>query len=111
VIPPYKGLLWSGSSQRYQRSGDPTIFRYAKFMATSITRTRKKAGRGRPSTGSKSVHLRVLPDQMAEIDEWIVRQPDKPSLPEAIRRLVQLGLDTDAADKLRVRPAQRKEEP
>jgi hypothetical protein len=78
-------------------------------MATSITRTRKKAGRGRPSTGSKSVHLRVLPDQMADIDDWTARQPDKPSLPEAIRRLVQLGLDTDVAK--RARSAKRKEEP
>jgi hypothetical protein len=61
------------------------------------------------SCSAKSVHLRVLPDQVAGIDEWIVRQPDKPSLPEAIRRLVQLGLDADAS-KLR-RPAKRKEEP
>jgi hypothetical protein len=79
-------------------------------MAASITRTRKKSGRGRPSTGSKSVHLRVLPDQMADIDAWIVRQPDNPSPPEAIRRLVQLGLDADAAGKPRW-PAKRKDEP
>jgi hypothetical protein len=39
------------------------------------------------------VHLRVLPDQSAAIDAWISRQKE-PDLtrPEAIRRLVELGL-------------------
>jgi hypothetical protein len=46
----------------------------------------------RPSTGAESVHLRVLPDQMAGIDAWIKKQNDAPSRPEAIRRLVELGL-------------------
>jgi hypothetical protein len=37
--------------------------------------------------------LRVLPDQMAGIDGWIAKQkePDL-SRPEAIRRLVEIGL-------------------
>jgi hypothetical protein len=62
-----------------------------KFMGKSISRTRKT--RGRPPTGAESVHLRVLPDQRAEIDEWIKRQKE-PGLtrPEAIRRLVEMGL-------------------
>jgi hypothetical protein len=60
-------------------------------MTKSISRTRKS--RGRPSTGAESVHLRVLPDQYAAIDAWITKQKD-PTLtrPEAIRRLVELGL-------------------
>jgi hypothetical protein len=39
------------------------------------------------------VHLRVLPDQFAAIGAWIEKQKE-PGLtrPEAIRRLVELGL-------------------
>jgi hypothetical protein len=67
------------------------IFWYTIFMSKAITRTRKS--RGRPSTGAESVHLRVLPDQSAAIDGWMVKQKE-PGLtrPEAIRRLVELGL-------------------
>jgi hypothetical protein len=62
-----------------------------KFMTKSISRTRKT--RGRPATGAESVHLRVLPDQRKAIDDWIKKQDD-PDLtrPEAIRRLVEIGL-------------------
>jgi len=67
------------------------LFWYTKLMTKSISRTRKT--RGRPSTGAASVHLRVLPDQFAAIDTWIAKQKE-PDLtrPEAIRRLVELGL-------------------
>jgi hypothetical protein len=60
-------------------------------MSKAITRTRKS--RGRPSTGAESVHLRVLPEQSLAIAAWISKQKE-PSLtrPEAIRRLVELGL-------------------
>jgi predicted transcriptional regulator len=62
-----------------------------KLMTKSISRTRKS--RGRPPTGAESVHLRVLPDQAAAIDAWIARQKDgEITRPEAIRRLVELGL-------------------
>jgi hypothetical protein len=39
------------------------------------------------------VHLRVLPEQFAAIDAWIKKQKE-PDLtrPEAIRRLVEIGL-------------------
>ena len=69
------------------------IFWYMKFMSASITRTRKARGRGRPPTGSESIHLRLLPDQLASVKDWIAAQPKpRPSRPEAIRRLVDLGL-------------------
>jgi hypothetical protein len=60
-------------------------------MSKSISRTRNKIGR--PPTGAESVHLRVLPDQFAAIDAWIAKQREPGlSRPEAIRRLVELGL-------------------
>jgi hypothetical protein len=54
-------------------------------------RTRK--ARGRPPTGAESIHLRVPPEQSADVDAWIAKQKE-PGLvrPEAIRRLVELGL-------------------
>ena len=44
-------------------------------------------------TGAESVHLRILPGQYAAINAWIKlqKEPDL-SRPEAIRRLVELGL-------------------
>jgi hypothetical protein len=71
------------------------LFWYTIFMRKSISSTRKS--RGRPSTGAESVHLRVLPDQFAAIDAWIAKQKE-PELtrPEAIRRLVEIGLKAKA---------------
>jgi hypothetical protein len=44
------------------------------------------------------VHLRVLPDQSAAIDAWIKKQNDPDlSRPEAIRRLVEIGLTVKPA--------------
>jgi len=61
-------------------------------MGGLISRTGKQQGRGRPRTGAESVHLRLLPAQRSAVDEWANLQGDKPSRPEAIRRLVELGL-------------------
>jgi hypothetical protein len=67
------------------------LFWYMKFMTKSISRTRKT--RGRPPTGAESIHLRVLPEQSAEVDAWIAKQKEQRlTRPEAIRRLVELGL-------------------
>jgi hypothetical protein len=48
---------------------------------------------GRPPIGAVPIMVRVLPDQAAALDAWIKKQKD-PDLtrPEAIRRLVELGL-------------------
>ena len=58
-------------------------------MSNAIGNIRK---RGRPPTGAKPIMVRVAPDQLARIATWIDEQPDKPSEPEAIRRLVEAGL-------------------
>ena len=36
--------------------------------------------------------VRLLPEPLAVLDDWAAQQPDKPSRPEAIRRLIELGL-------------------
>ncbi|HMA72005.1 MAG TPA: hypothetical protein VKP67_11030 [Xanthobacteraceae bacterium] len=35
---------------------------------------------------------RLQPEQLAAVDSWIDEQPDKPSRPEAVRRLIDRGL-------------------
>ena len=53
--------------------------------------TRKK--RGPPPTGKgELIGVRIQPDQMSSLDAWISYQDDELSRPEAIRRLVELGL-------------------
>lgn len=50
--------------------------------------------RGRPKSGGRKpgILVRVPEDELAKIDDWIERQDDKPSRPEAIRRLAAKGL-------------------
>jgi len=63
-------------------------------MAKSITVITKKR-RGRPVTTGKGmlIGVRLLDDPLAALDGWIAKQKE-PGLtrPEAIRRLVELGL-------------------
>jgi len=60
-------------------------------MAKSISGTEKRT-RGRPATNPTSIHLTLAPGPLAEVDRWIERQKVPPSRPEAIRRLVEIGL-------------------
>jgi hypothetical protein len=53
-----------------------------------ITKTPKKRA---PETG-ELVGVRVQPGMAKEIDDWRRAQEDIPGRPEAIRRLVELGL-------------------
>jgi hypothetical protein len=63
-------------------------------MATSTTKSRKKPG-PKPK-GATYLHVAVPPEEMRAINEWIKRQPDKPSRPEALRRLAQRALANDS---------------
>jgi hypothetical protein len=65
---------------------------YPEFMAKSIKDIPKKR-RGRPSTGGRreGVMVRLEPAQLEALDGWITKH-DVESRPEAIRRLVELGL-------------------
>lgn len=52
-----------------------------------------KKSRGRPATGTGTpITLRLQPEPLAAVDAWREDQPDKPTRPEAIRRLVEKGL-------------------
>jgi hypothetical protein len=48
--------------------------------------------RGRPPVESEPVTVRMTTDALYDLDNWRRKQPDLPSRPEAIRRLVEIGL-------------------
>lgn len=52
----------------------------------------KKSKRGRPPVESEPVTVRMVTDALQHLDDWRRKQPDLPGRPEAIRRLVQIGL-------------------
>jgi hypothetical protein len=58
----------------------------------------KKRGRGRPNTTGRGIGIlvRLQPGPLNSLDGWANAQKDKPSRPEAIRRLVDLGLKSGA---------------
>jgi hypothetical protein len=62
------------------------------------SRTVKQKVIGRPRTGiTPLMGFRADPATRAEIVRWAEKQPDMPSLSEAIRRLVELGLTVKPA--------------
>jgi hypothetical protein len=69
-------------------------------MKPSIGDITKK--RGRPKTTGKGLGLlvRLQTPDLKRLDSWIAAQPEPlPSRPEAIRRLVEKGLDSEGADQ------------
>ena len=58
-----------------------------------VTKTPKKK-MGRPATGRDPIRtFRLSDEKVAEIDAWAARQPDKPPRSEALRRLIDLGIE------------------
>ncbi|OKO67376.1 hypothetical protein AC628_39410 [Bradyrhizobium sp. NAS96.2] len=59
----------------------------------SATKKVTKKSRGRPATGTGiQVGERWSPESIEAIDNWRRAQADLPGRPEAIRRLVEIGL-------------------
>ncbi|MCP1969690.1 hypothetical protein [Bradyrhizobium elkanii] len=52
----------------------------------------KKSKRGRPTVESEAVTVRMTHDALQNLDDWRRKQADLPGRPEAIRRLVEIGL-------------------
>lgn len=55
--------------------------------ASSVNRKSK-----RPGQSGTVVGVRLQPDALSALDEWASAQADRPSRPEAIRRLVESAL-------------------
>ena len=61
-------------------------------MSKSIKDIKKKPGRPKTTGSGQPQLVRMHEKQITAIDAWAERQEDEPSRPEAIRRLVELGL-------------------
>jgi hypothetical protein len=64
---------------------------YHEDMVKS-THVNTKAPRKRAAVTGELVGVRVQPDMAKQLDDWRRQQDDLPGRPEAIRRLVELGL-------------------
>jgi len=60
-------------------------------MARSISRTEKKS-RGRPRTNPTSIHLTLLPRQLAALDAWTAKHSPGSTRSVAIRLLLEQSL-------------------
>ena len=70
------------------RSIDHEGEKKGKHMAARTKRGRRTAGHD----ASTTIHL--LSELRERVDAWAAKQSDKPTRPEAILRLVELGLET-----------------
>jgi hypothetical protein len=59
---------------------------------STVSNIKKKKRIGRPPVGAIPVLVRIPPAEMQPIDDWVSNQDKFLSRPEAIRRLVELGL-------------------
>ena len=73
----------------------------------NISNSKKPIGRPRSDIGTL-VGVRWSKPQLAAIDRWRHRQPDRPTRPEAIRRLVELPLASTTAKQQLSKGAKRK---
>lgn len=60
-------------------------------MSGQETSIPKKRG-PKPTGWGTPIMLRLQPDQLSLLDTWITGQPDQPSRPEAIRRILKDAL-------------------
>jgi hypothetical protein len=54
----------------------------------------KKSKTGRPSVDSEAVTVRLERHRIVALDEWRRQQDDLPTRPEAIRRLLEVSLNS-----------------
>jgi hypothetical protein len=58
----------------------------------STLNSAKKLSKGRPVVDSEPVNVRIERSQIVALDDWRRQQTDLPSRPEAVRRMIKLGL-------------------
>jgi hypothetical protein len=61
-------------------------------MAKSTRDNTKAVRRKRPPEKGTLIGVRLQRPDLAKVDSWAARRDDKPSRPEAIRRLIALAL-------------------
>jgi hypothetical protein len=68
------------------------------------TREITKSPKKRAAVTGDPVLVRVQPDMAKQLDDWRRKQDDLPGRPEAIRRLVEIGLNSKEPSKLVRKP-------
>jgi hypothetical protein len=66
-------------------------------MAKSIRVSRKYVRKNRPPEPGFNIGVRLQQPQLDQLDSWITKQADRPSRPEAVRRLLERGLEAVSA--------------
>jgi hypothetical protein len=61
-------------------------------MMVSTRDNRKR----RAAQAGTLIGVRLQPDALAALDTWIAAQPDAPSRPEAVRRLIEAGINAQS---------------
>src|ERR1700674_4215782 len=99
--------LWLGLEPGRKLRPSPRLaFRLNQYWKMSIKAKPKK--RGRPATGrDPMMGFRAAPVLRASIVKWAENQPDIPTLSEATRRLVELGLTVKSAARPTAKAAAR----
>jgi hypothetical protein len=67
-------------------------------MKRPTINSKKESRRGRPPVESKAVNVRMVVDALKSLDAWRRQQDDIPGRPEAIRRLVEIGLEATSKE-------------
>jgi len=62
-------------------------------MVRSIRVIKKSRGRPKTTGTGTLVGVRLQSEALDRLDDWASRQKDQPSRPEAVRRLMECGLD------------------
>src|SRR5260370_21724093 len=89
---------------RAPRRVGSSFYAKQKFMKRSISAKQKR--RGRPATGiTPMIGIRLARDKRRAVETWAKTQLDKPSLSEAVRRLVELGLASAHRSVARIKKA------
>lgn len=68
------------------------VGRLAIFVLTFTIKVNTFMGRPPGRIQDRPFQMRVSEEFLESVDRWRVKQPDQPSMAEAIRRLVELGL-------------------
>jgi hypothetical protein len=68
-----------------------------RYKIITLIDSAKKSTKGRPSVDSEAVNVRMERPQLLRLDDWRRVQADMPTRPEAIRRLIELGLEAAKA--------------
>jgi hypothetical protein len=103
-----------GSNERSRQEslrpylGGPTFLRYPKIMKRSIRDIPKKRGRPKTTGRGEGILVRLHKHQIDALEHWMASLVPAPSRPEAIRRLVEIGLSGTQPTRQRSRKSASK---